>query len=48
VMASDLLDDEYTYENLVAVPGVSDAQARAIADAAARARGAARTGVRVS
>ena len=47
VLASDLLDDEYTYENLVAVPGVSEAQARTIADAA-RARGIARTGVRVS
>src|SRR5919206_1268055 len=47
VLASDLLDDEYTYENLVAVPGVSEAQARTIADAA-RVRGVARTGVRVS
>ena len=47
ILASDLLDDEYTYENLVAVPGVSEAQARTIADAA-RARGVARTGVRVS
>jgi Helix-hairpin-helix domain len=47
ILASDLLDDEYTYENLVAVPGVSEAQARTIADAA-RVRGVARTGVRVS
>ena len=47
VMASDLLDDEYTYENLVAIPGVTEAQARAIAEAA-RANGGARTGVRVS
>jgi hypothetical protein len=47
VMASDLLDAEYTYENLVAIPGVSEAQARAIAEAA-RANGGARAGVRVS
>ncbi len=47
VMASDLLDGEYTYENLVAIPGVTEAQARAIAEAA-RANGHARTGVRVS
>src|ERR671916_1647799 len=30
VMASDLLDGEYTYENLLAIPGVTEAQARAI------------------
>ena len=47
VLASDLLDEEYTYENLVAIPGVTEAQARAIAEAA-RANGEARTGVRVS
>ncbi|MCA1847816.1 MAG: hypothetical protein LC704_02305, partial [Actinobacteria bacterium] len=47
VMASGLLDDEYTYENLVAIPGVTEAQARAIAEAA-RTNGAARAGVRVS
>jgi hypothetical protein len=47
VLASDLLDDEYTYENLVAIPGVTEAQARAIAETA-RANGASRTGVRVS
>jgi hypothetical protein len=47
VLASDLLDDEYTYENLVAIPGVSEAQARAIAEAA-RADGVAWTEVRVS
>jgi len=47
VMASDLLDGEYTYENLVAIPGVTEAQARAIAEAA-RANGGARAGVRVS
>ncbi len=47
VMASDLLDGEYTYENLLAIPGVTEAQARAIAEAA-RANGGARAGVRVS
>ena len=47
VMASDLLDGEYTYEKLVAIPGVTEAQARAIAEAA-RANGGARAGVRVS
>jgi hypothetical protein len=47
VLASGLLDDEYTYENLVAIPGVTEAQARAIAETA-RANGGARTGVRVS
>jgi hypothetical protein len=47
VLASDLLDDEYTYENLVAIPGVTEAQARAIAGAA-QVNGVARTGVRVS
>jgi helix-hairpin-helix protein len=47
VLASGLLDDEYSYENLVAVPGVTETQARAIAEAAL-ANGAARTGVRVS
>ena len=34
VLASGLLDEEYTYENLVAVPGVTEAQARTIAEAA--------------
>ncbi len=47
VLASGLLDDEYSYENLVAIPGVTETQARAIAEAA-RASGAARTEVRVS
>lgn len=41
VMASTLLDHEYTYENLVSIPGVTKAQARTIAEAA-------RTEVRVS
>jgi hypothetical protein len=47
VLASGLLDDEYSYENLVAIPGLTEAQARAIAEAAL-VNGAARTGVRVS
>jgi hypothetical protein len=47
VLASGLLDDEYTYENLAAIPGVTEAQARAIAETA-RTNGAARAGVRVS
>ncbi len=34
VLASGLLDHEYTYENLVAVPGITEAQARTIAAAA--------------
>jgi hypothetical protein len=44
ILASGLLDAEYTYENLLAVPGVTDTQARTIAEAAR----AARTEVRVS
>ncbi len=47
ILASGLLDDEYSYENLVAIPGVTETQARAIAEAAL-SNGAARTGVRVS
>jgi hypothetical protein len=39
VLASGLLDHEYTYENLVSVPGITEAQARTIA-AAARAESA--------
>ncbi|HEX2098713.1 MAG TPA: helix-hairpin-helix domain-containing protein [Rubrobacteraceae bacterium] len=34
VMASGLLDDEYTYENLVSIPGLTEVQARTIAEAA--------------
>ena len=34
VLASGLLDDEYTYENLVVIPGVTDTQARTIAETA--------------
>ena len=45
VLASGLLDDEYTYENLARIPGVTDAQARTIAEAAKAE--AARSGVRV-
>ena len=47
VLASGLLDDEYAYESLIAIPGVTEVQARAIAEAAL-ANGAARMGVRVS
>src|ERR671916_784492 len=48
VLASGLLDHEYTYENLISVPGITEAQARTIA-AAARAetaRGPGRPGAR--
>jgi hypothetical protein len=53
VLASGLLDDEYTYESLAAIPGVTEAQARTIAEAARKrpvpaTLGAARTEVRVS
>jgi hypothetical protein len=53
VMASGLLDDEYTYESLAAIPGVTQTQARTIAEAAKKrsvtaSLGAARTEVRVS
>ena len=54
VLASGLLDEEYTYESLVAIPGVTEAQARTIARAAMAVKegpvpiGAARTEVRVS
>ena len=34
VVASGLLDDEYTYENLIGIPGLTEAQARIIAEAA--------------
>lgn len=34
VLASGLLDSEYTFENLVVIPGVTEAQARTIAEAA--------------
>jgi hypothetical protein len=44
ILASGLLDAEYSYDNLLAVAGVTEAQARTIAEAAR----AARTEVRVS
>jgi hypothetical protein len=34
VLASGLLDSEYTYDNLIGIPGLTEAQARAIAEAA--------------
>jgi hypothetical protein len=34
VLASGLLDHEYTYENLSGIPGITEAQARTIAEAA--------------
>jgi hypothetical protein len=46
VLASGLLDDEYTYENLAAIPGVTESQARTIAEAA-RIEAGAWTEVRV-
>ncbi len=39
VLASGLLDHEYTYENLVGIPGVTEAQARTIAEVAKVATG---------
>src|SRR5215212_3970287 len=53
VLASGLLDDEYTYESLVAIPGVTETQAKTIAEAAKKrppraSLGAGRTEVRVS
>ena len=52
VLASGLLDDEYTYESLAAIPGVTRTQARTIAEAARKwpvpASLGARTEVRVS
>src|ERR671916_790464 len=42
VLASGLLDDEYTYENLVSIPGITESQARTIAAAGRAANGAAR------
>jgi hypothetical protein len=46
ILASGLLDAEYTYENLAAIQGVTEAQARTIAEAA-RIEAGARTEVRV-
>lgn len=36
VLASGLLDEEYTYDNLASIPGVTEAQARTIAAAVSR------------
>jgi helix-hairpin-helix protein len=48
VLASGLLDDEYAYESLVCIPGLTEAQARTIAGAAkAGAAEGARAEVRV-
>lgn len=38
VLASGLLDSEYTYENLIGIPGLTEAQARTIAEAAKNGR----------
>jgi hypothetical protein len=46
ILASGLLDDEYTYENLVAIRGVTESQARTIAETA-RIEAGARAEVRV-
>jgi hypothetical protein len=46
VLASGLLDDEYTFENLVTIEGVTESQARTIAEAA-RIEAGARAEVRV-
>jgi hypothetical protein len=53
VIASGLLDEEYSYESLAAIPGVTETQARTIADAARKrpapaSLGPARMEVRVS
>jgi hypothetical protein len=53
VLASGILDEEYTYESLAAIPGVTETQARTIADAARKrpvpvSLGAEQTEVRVS
>jgi hypothetical protein len=53
VLASGLLDAEYTYDNLAAIPGVTETQARTIAESVKKVRvpaplGAVRTEVRVS
>ena len=47
VLASGLLDSEYTYEHLIGIPGVSEAQARIIAEAAKNGAGAARAAIEV-
>lgn len=47
VLASGLLDSEYTYENLIGIPGITEVQALTIAEAAARNEDLERTEVRV-
>ena len=47
VLASGLLDSEYTYENLIGIPGITEAQALTIAEAAAMNEDLERTEVRV-
>jgi hypothetical protein len=47
VLASGLLDSEYTYENLVGIPGVTETQALTIAEVAAKNENLERTEVRV-
>lgn len=47
VLASGLFDSEYTYENLVGIPGITEAQARTIAEAAAKSENLERMEVRV-
>ena len=47
VLASGLLDHEYTYENLASIPGVTEAQARTMAEAAKDEVGAAWAGAEV-
>ena len=47
VLASGLLDSEYTYENLAGIPGITEAQARTIAEAAEKDTNPERTKVRV-
>ncbi len=44
VLASGLLDTEYTYENLIGIPGITETQARTIAEAARGDVEAARNG----
>ena len=47
VLASGLLDSEYTYENLIGIPGITETQALTIAEAAAKNESLERTEVRV-
>ncbi len=47
VLASGLLDSEYTYENLIGIPGITEAQAFTIVEAAAKNENLEQTEVRV-